>query len=111
MRLYREETKWEAASAVNHWYLLDDSMSTIHGYRKFATGPVNMLRTPLPFYVKGRRLVLEHDFGDFGDRAPAITVQGSNGRTHTIRQTASGYKCSCESFKFRSRCKHIEQVV
>ena len=76
MKLYSEHTEW-TGGGVNHWYLLDNSRQTILGYRKFGEGAVTLLRTPLPFYEKGSKLKLEHDFGDTSRKV--IKVQGSKG--------------------------------
>jgi hypothetical protein len=104
MKLYSEHTEW-TGGGVNHWYLLDTSRQTILGYRKFGEGAVTMLRTPLPFYEKGRKLKLEHDFGDTSRKV--IKVQGSKGDIHHVDLTLDRPSCSCHAFKFRGDCKHI----
>jgi hypothetical protein len=104
MKLYKEVTKFTGQTAANHWYLLDDSESTMIGYRKFGEGEVTLFRTALPFYHKGRKLVLQHDFGPTGKQA--IRVEGSNGRIHTVT-LGDTPRCSCEAFRFRGNCKHI----
>lgn len=104
MRLYSEHTEWKGGG-VNHWYLLDDSRQRILGYRKFGEGEVTLLRTPLPFYEKGRSLKLEHDFGDVSGNT--IRVEGSKGVVHVVSLSGDYPKCSCHAFKFRGDCKHI----
>ena len=103
MKLYSEHTVWKGGG-VNHWYLLDAGRRKILGYRKFGQGPVEMLRTPLPFDQRGRELILEHDFGDASGNT--VQVQGSNGAVHTV-DLSGRPSCSCTAFKFRGACKHI----
>jgi hypothetical protein len=104
MRLYSEHTEWKGGG-VNHWYLLDDSRQRILGYRKFGEGEVTLLRTPLPFYEKGRKLVLEHDFGDVSGNV--VKVRGSKGDVYSVDLSGAHPTCSCHAFKFRGGCKHI----
>ncbi len=104
MKLYSEHTKW-TGGGINHWYLLDDSRTTIFGYRKFGQGEVTLLRTPIAFVEKGRKLKLEHDFGDVSGKI--ISVRGSKGDVHKVDLSGSSPKCSCQSFKYRGECKHI----
>jgi len=102
MKLYSEHTEWSGGGG-NHWYLLDDARRIMHGYRKFGTEAVTLFKTPLPFYEKGRRLKLEHDFGGADN---TVRVEGSGGRIHTVT-LGSRPSCSCESFTYRGQCKHI----
>ena len=104
MKLYSEHTQW-TGGGVNHWYLLDDSRTTMFGYRKFSQGEVTLFRTPLPFSDKGRKLKLEHDFGDVSGNF--VSVRGSKGDVYKVDLSGSSPKCSCQSFKYRGECKHI----
>lgn len=39
------------------------------------------------------------------------TVEGSKGKTYTIKSTPSGkWECSCSGYTFRRTCKHIKGV-
>lgn len=105
MKLFSEHTEWNGAG-VNHWYLLNDTCTTMFGYRKFSQGPVTLFRTPLPFYEKGRKLRLEHDFGDLIERN-IIHVAGSKGSVYSVDLSGDHPKCTCHGFKFRGGCKHI----
>ena len=103
MKLYSEHTEW-TGGGVNHWYLLNDNRTMMYAYRPHGKGPVVRLRTPLPFYEKGRKLQLEADFADADPGT--IVVEGSNGNKYfvdTIRRS-----CSCPSYKYRGGCKHVE---
>lgn len=106
MRLYREETVW-SGGGTNHWYLLDDARRQMFGYRKFGQGEVTLFNKPLPFYDKGRKLILEHDFGDVDN--DVIHVQGSTGEVYTVR-LGEKPSCTCKAFQYRSYCKHIQQA-
>jgi hypothetical protein len=106
MKLYSEHTVW-SQGGTNHWYLLDDSRRTMYGYRRFGTEAVTLFRTPLPFYEKGRRLKLEHDFGG---AVNTVRVEGSGGRIHTVT-LGDRPSCSCESFTYRGHCKHIAFAI
>lgn len=104
MKLFSEHTEW-SGGGTNHWYLLDDSRSKMHGYRRFGQEAVTLFKTPLPFYEKGRRLKLEHDFGDVSGRR--VRVVGSKGDVYTVDLSSDTPTCSCHAFKFRGGCKHI----
>ena len=104
MKLFSEHTTW-TGGGTNHWYLLNDNRSTMFGYRKFGTGEVVLFRTPLPFYEKGRKLRLEHDFGDVSGKV--VYVQGSKGDVYTVDFSREHPTCSCHAYKFRGDCKHI----
>lgn len=107
MKLYSEHTIW-TSNLKNHWYLLNNNRTTMYGYRKFSVGPVTLFRTPLPFNEKGRKLSLEHDFGDVNTKT--ITVIGSKGDVYTIDLSGNTPVCSCQSFKFRGTCKHLTSI-
>ena len=104
MKLFSEHTEW-INGGVNHWYLLDDVRTTVYGYRKFGQGEVTLLRTPIPFSDKGRKLKLEHDFGDVSGKF--VHVRGSKGDVYKVDLSGARSKCSCQSFKYRGDCKHI----
>jgi hypothetical protein len=103
MKLYSEHTVWNG-SGVNHWYLLNDQRNVMVGYRKCGDGPIVMFRTPLPFYEKGRKLKLEHDFGSM-EKERVVVVAGSNGNKYTVN--VDQQTCSCPAFSFRGTCKHL----
>jgi len=105
MRLYSEHTVW-SGSGVNHWYLLNDNRTMMYAYRPFGQGPVVRLRTPLPFYEKGRKLQLEADFADI--EPGTIVVEGSNGNKYFVN--AARKTCTCPSYKYRGGCKHVDSL-
>lgn len=108
MKLYSEHTQWNGGG-TNHWYLLDDARRTMYGYRKFGEHAVTLFRAPLPFYENGRRLKLEHDFGDMTSNHARrlIEVIGSKGDLYIVDVTDDQPTCTCHAFKFRGECKHI----
>lgn len=109
MKLWRETTVWsDNPQATNHWYLTDASRSVMYGYRKCGDGPVTLFRTPIKFSDRGRSFVLEHDFGNIYERT--VQVAGSKGRVHTVT-LGERPRCSCESFKYRGHCKHLDEVT
>ena len=105
MKLYSEHTVWKDGG-VNHWYVLNDNRTKMYAYRPFGQGPIVRLRTPLSFDDRGRKLQLEHDFGDLSGNT--VRVSGSKGDVYTVDFSGSYPKCSCHAFKYRGgACKHI----
>jgi len=76
-------------------------------YRKWSTGEWAVFKKPMSFSKKGRTFSkLKEAVPAVLDDASVITVQGSGGKTYTIRNG----KCSCPGFGFRGHCKHVEAL-
>jgi len=87
-----------------HDYVVDGTK--ILAYRKNCTGEWLVFKKPMNFDKRGRT------FDKLNEKGPAvlddksvITVQGSGGKTYTIRNG----QCSCPGFGFRGHCKHVEK--
>ena len=75
-------------------------------YKKWSAGEWVVFKKPMSFSKKGRTFSTLKDKGPVLNDADVITVQGSGGKTYTIRNG----KCSCPGFGFRGHCKHVEAL-
>lgn len=104
MRLVREVTEFSGINLRNHDYLLNNSGNAL-GYRKFGSGPVVRFSKPLELDHRGRKFELLDDLGPDEPQPRAKEVVGSRGEVYYVQESS----CTCPSFKFRGRCKHLEQ--
>ena len=106
MKIVQETTKWEGG-IPNHIYVLDDSMSKLIGYVPLGTKEVKKFAKPLSFSTKGREFKLMKQMDEPNPNVKY--VEGSKGKRYTLtREDGVWVKCSCDGFKYRGSCKHIE---
>jgi len=108
MQAFKEITVWKGISRQpNHTYLMDGDK--ILAYRQWHTGEPIYSKTPVRLNQRYRKFV-EVDIAQFGEVSePARNikkVQGSKGNVYTVDLDAK--TCSCEGYKWRGKCKHIE---
>lgn len=99
MEILRETTE----DLPKHDYAVEGTKAL--AYRKWSEGEWIVFKKPVSFDKRGRT------FSTLKEKGPAavaddsvITVQGSGGKTYTIRNG----RCSCPGFGFRGTCKHVE---
>ena len=117
MRYYQEITEWDTPGAVNHVYYLNDDRSKMVGYIRHGTEELFKFKSPISFYVKGRKFKLvkegEPDAVYFPKKAAvaqAIEVEGSGGKKYYITVRGGKHLCTCSGFVFRHKCKHVDAV-
>ena len=115
MKFIKEVTVW-ANATPNHTYLVTDSKDKMLGYVRNGGRKLEMFSEPLPFYPKGRKFV--EVANSWGYREPELVntkdswqVRSESGSVYTITRSGSRFSCSCQGFKFRSKCKHSENFV
>jgi len=67
--------------------------------------PDGTTRADLPKYMTWERPALPSGSGE----ARAWTVEGSKGRTYTVRERGGSWTCECAGFMYRRKCRHIEE--
>ena len=115
MKWYLETTEWRDATP-NGVYLLNDSKSKMYAYRSPTTLAIKTFRNPIKIDVRGRKFRLNDV--QYRTKVQAEvpegrtwTVLGSKGDKYTITEHSGYLSCSCSGFKFRSRCRHTEQLA
>lgn len=113
MRVMQEITVWEDA-IPNHTYFLTDDKSKMLAYIPAGKKAVFKFSKPLGFETKGRKFVEVENTWGFAEEKPvnpSWKIAGSKGNEYTVEKTQTGYTCTCSGFKFRSHCKHIDQIM
>jgi hypothetical protein len=100
MKIAKEITVWKNGNVKNHTYILNDSMTKMHGYIPVGQTEKVMFSKEQSFDKKYRQ------FEILKVETPKKTkvVIGSKGNKYYI--TDSG--CSCPGFTYRGKCKHME---
>ena len=125
MEIIKEITVWDCEYKVpNNTYLLNNKGKLV-AYIKEGDSVINQLKSPLEFSKSRRKFIkIQHDGlsklikdekKDNTKRIIPKNVQlfnvNSNDRDYTVEVTDNRYfSCTCISFGYRQRCKHIEAV-
>jgi len=105
MIVMQEVTDWNPA--YNHTYLFDGSKAV--AYIKHGTETPIYLKTPLTI-DRARRKFLELKRSPFKAAAESslVRVVGSRGDVYFLDPEAK--TCTCEGFKYRGQCRHLEKI-
>ena len=112
MRALKEISEWAGVSRqINHTYLIDDRDNII-AYKKWHKGKPIFSTGKFPLNKRYRKFV-EVDAAQFKYTAPDTKantkiVIGSKGDKYIVNLDEK--TCSCNGFKFRGKCKHINFV-
>lgn len=115
MKFMQEITEWKDGSTSNHLYVLDDSKDKMIAFRAVGTKEFKTFKAPIRIELRGRKFVeVGNTFGYVAPITVAIVptwqVTGSKGEVYTVSKEDNGYTCSCSGFRFRGKCKHIDQI-
>lgn len=110
----QEITEWEDTT-LNHVYFLTDDKSRMLAYVKSGTDTVFEFSKPLGFSASKRKFQpVENRWGyqpePVKSKARTWQVPGSKGNTYTVEESRNGLTCTCSGFRFRGKCRHIEEV-
>lgn len=115
MKFLRETTQWSDATP-NHTYLVVDSREKMLGYVKAGGTKLEMFSQPLPFDTRRRRFT--EVANTWGYREPELVntanswqIKSSSGSVYTIERHGNRLSCTCSGFKFRAKCRHVENFV
>jgi hypothetical protein len=115
MKVLQEITQWDWP---NHTYFVSDNRERILAYVKMGTDQIKEFKKPYPFNIRGRKFKEIDNQWNFSTEKdvreiPAghnWTVRGSGGDEYVVNLNNNIYTCACAGFKFRNRCKHVEQI-
>lgn len=118
MKAFKEITEWDSDFAVpNHVYFLNDSRDKMYGYVQAGTGVVQVIKTPYRFHTRGRKFKEVKNTWNFQVEEKEArpvgrnwTVEGSKGNEYTVSLELGTWTCTCSGFKFRNRCRHVEEI-
>jgi hypothetical protein len=112
VKAFQETTDW---AWPNHIYFLNDSRDKMYGYVR-GDGQVEVFTKPYRFHVRGRKFreVLDTWNVTVDETEPVEgrnwTVAGSKGASYTVTENHGLWTCTCAGFKFRNRCRHVEEI-
>lgn len=117
MKWFAETTEWSDARTPNGVYLLDDSKSKMYAFRPFGgSGSITVFKNPIRIDVRGRKFRVNDVQFNVGveEEQPegrVWTVKGSKGDEYQVSESNGEYSCTCSGFKFRSKCRHVDEVL
>lgn len=113
MKFYQETTNWKD-SIPNGVYLLDDAKSKMFAYVKPGSNAVFKFKNPIRIDTRGRTFKAVANTFNYSieeeDADQKWEIKGSKGDIYVVRKVENQYNCSCSGYKFRGKCKHIDQV-
>jgi hypothetical protein len=118
MKWFSEVTVWQDSARYNHFYLLDDSKSTMFAYVPVldsGPGDAKIFQSPIKIDSRGRKFVPIADQWHLKLDQPVkegkqFLVTGSRGDQYTVTEKNGKWDCSCSGFKFRSKCRHVDEI-
>lgn len=105
MEAIREVTKWEGGLQCNHVYLMDGDKAV--AYQIEGKGEPVYFKSGYRIDKRGRKFV-KADLSIFKhveSKSNIVRVDGSKGNVYEVDLDAG--TCTCQSFQFRGKCKHI----
>jgi hypothetical protein len=115
MKFLQELTQW-SDSTPNHTYLVVDSKEKMLGYVRRGSTTLELFKQPLPFDVRRRKFKeVANTYGyvepELVNTANSWQIKSSSGNTYTIERNGDRLSCSCTGFRFKSKCRHVENFV
>lgn len=114
MQWFRETTQW-CNDTHNGVYLLNDSKSKIYAHSPHSVGQIKYFTTPLPMHTRGRKFEPHSEqwpitVPDEPTPGQVWSVPGSGNNTYQVSLDSNRWACTCAGFRFRSQCRHVEQI-
>jgi hypothetical protein len=115
MKWFAETTDYRDTTP-NGVYLLDDSKSKMYAFRPFGTGKIKVFKNPIRIETRGRKFKLNEvqfatDLKESEPEGRVWTVKGSKGDEYRVTELNGNYSCTCSGFRFRAKCKHVDNVA
>lgn len=101
IEILQEITDW-SKSGIN----VQNGIYHVNSFGHLVQYNDTVFKTPLKRFSKARRKFVKIGERPEEHKANVVKVEGSNGKVYTIIDN----KCSCPGFKFRGKCKHIENI-
>jgi hypothetical protein len=111
-KFIKELTEWSDATP-NHTYLVTNGRDKMLGYVRLGKGNLELFTQPLPFDTRRRKFKeVANTWGyvepELVNTANSWQIRGSSGNVYTIERNGDRLSCSCVGFKFKSKCRHID---
>jgi hypothetical protein len=115
MKWFAETTDYGDA-VPNGIYLLNDSKDKMFAFRPRGTGEIKVFRNPIRIDLRGRKFVInpvqfETELKEPEPQGRSWTVRGSKGDEYRVTELNGDYSCTCSGFRFRGKCRHVEQFA
>ena len=115
MKFLQETTEWSDRTP-NHTYLLTDSREKMIGYIKRGSDKLELFSQPLPFDTRRRKFKsVQNTWGytepELVNTENSWQVKSSSGNVYTIERSGNRLTCTCSGFKFRAKCRHVDDFV
>jgi hypothetical protein len=115
MKWFAETTDYRD-SVPNGIYLLNDSKDKMFAFRPGRTGEIKVFRNPIRIDLRGRKFVInpvqfETELKEPEPEGRSWTVKGSKGDEYRVTELNGDYSCTCSGFRFRGKCRHVEQFA
>jgi hypothetical protein len=114
MKWFAETTDYKDA-VPNGIYLLDDTKTKMYAFKPRGTDDIKMFRNPIRIDTRGRKFVVNPVQFKTKLKEPeplgrSWTVKGSKGDEYKVTESGGNFDCSCQGWKFRGACKHVESI-
>lgn len=116
MPWFQEVTEW-SGNTPNHFYLLSEGRDRLYAYAAKGQKKAKVLSQPVTFDQRGRRFRAVEDQWKVKiqvepkkkSQGKTWKVTGSRGDTYTVTQEGNRWDCTCSGFKFRGKCRHVDE--
>jgi hypothetical protein len=114
MKWYAETTEW-SDNTRNGIYLLNDSKSKMYAFRPAGVSDIKVFRSPIKIDIRGRKFNINDvqfktTVKEQEPQGRSWTVKGSKGDEYRVTESGGDFQCSCQGWKFRGACKHVESI-
>lgn len=108
MKVVQEITVWDQKYQPNHTYLVDGNRML--AYIPSGTERAIYFSQPLNFDTRKRKFQeVSKNLFRFMEKSQTVKITGSRGDTYEVDPDQK--TCSCTGFKYRGKCRHLEQVL
>jgi hypothetical protein len=114
MKWFAETTDYQD-KVPNGIYLLDDSKTKMYAFKPHGTDNIKTFKNFIRIDTRGRKFVVNPVQFETKVKEPepegrSWTVKGSKGDEYRITESGGNFNCSCQGWKFRGACKHVESI-
>jgi hypothetical protein len=114
MKWFAETTDYKD-KVPNGIYLLDDSKTKMYAFRPRGTDDIKTFKNFIRIDTRGRKFVVnpvqfKTNLQEEEPQGRVWTVKGSKGDEYKVTESGGNFNCSCQGWKFRGACKHVESI-
>jgi hypothetical protein len=114
MKWFAETTDYKD-KVPNGIYLLDDSKTKMYAFKPRGTDDIKTFKNFIRIDTRGRKFVVNPVQFKTKLKEPEPEgrywiVKGSKGDEYKVTESGGNFDCSCQGWKFRGACKHVESI-